>query len=179
MKTLIENDKTKFYTVSGLSRWGNSSDGDQLDLISLPGLYITIDKAAEAVAKAVNDVLIANGIKRRVNVKNCYDGYTLDIDAGRWVFAITAHDRPYVVRFMDYDDRTDKLTVYQTKAEAEAAVAKDAKAGIKALGKEVEYVYADRNGDCEIPKSTVKKSEPYVMVDTYGGNHIDWVSQQL
>lgn len=176
---MIKTDPTKFYTVSGISRWGNSSDGDQLDLISLPGLYITLDEAAKAIANAVNEVLKSNGMKRLVNVKNCYDGYTLDLDAGHWEFAITAHDRPYVVRFMDCDDMTDKLTVYQTKAEAEAAVAKDAKAGIKALGQDVQYVYADRQGDCEIPKSTVKKSEPYVMVDTYGGNHINWVSQQL
>lgn len=176
---MINTDPTKFYTVSGLSRWGNSSDGDQLDLISLPGLYITIDKAAEAIANTVNEILKSNGVKRRVNVKNCYDGYTLELDAGLWEFSITAHDRPYVVRFMDCDEMTDKLTVYQTKADAEAAVAKDAKAGIKAMGKEVQYVYADRNGDCEISKSTVKKSEPYVMVDTYGGNHINWVSQQL
>ena len=177
---MIKTDPTKFYTVSGLSRWGNSSDGDQIDLISLPGLHITIDDAAKAVASAVNDVLIANGIKRRVNVKTCYDGYTLDIDAGHWEFAITAHERPYVVRYMDCDNMQQKLTLYPDKPSAEKAVAKDAKAGIKNLGYDTpEHIYANRQGDCEIDKAEIKTSEPYITVDTIDGNHIDWEARQL
>jgi hypothetical protein len=167
---MIKTDPTKFYTVYGVN-------GDVA--FNAEQLFLTIDDAAKFIVNEVNAKLKKYGKTRRVNIKNCYDGYLLMFDGVMIDYKIAAHDRPYVVRFMDCDDMTDKLTVYQTKAEAEAAVAKDAKAGIKALGEDVEYVYADRQGDCEIPKNTVKKSEPYVMVDTYGGNHINWVSQQL
>lgn len=167
---MIKTDPTKFYTVYGVN-------GDVA--FSAEKLFLTIDDAAKFIANEVNARLKKYGKTRRVNIKNCYDGYLLMFEDVMIDYKIAALDRPYVVRFMDCDDMTDKLTVYQTKAEAEAAVAKDAKAGIKALGQDVQYVYADRQGDCEIPKSTVKKSEPYVMVDTYGGNHINWVSQQL
>jgi len=167
---MIKTDPTKFYTVYGVN-------GDVA--FTAEQLFLTIDDAAKFIVNEVNAKLKKYGKTRRVNIKNCYDGYLLVFDDVMIDYKIAAHDRPYVVRFMDCDDMTDKLTVYQTKAEAEAAVAKDAKAGIKALGEDVEYVYADRQGDCEIDKNTVKKSEPYVMVDTYGGNHINWVSQQL
>lgn len=167
---MIKTDPTKFYTVYGVN-------GDVA--FTAEQLFLTIDAAAKFIVNEVNAKLKKYGKTRRVNIKNCYDGYLLMFDDVMIDYKIAAHDRPYVVRFMDCDDMTDKLTVYQTKAEAEAAVAKDAKAGIKALGEDVEYVYADRQGDCEIDKNTVKKSEPYVMVDTYGGNHINWVSQQL
>lgn len=167
---MIKTDPTKFYTVYGVN-------GDVA--FNAEQLFLTIDAAAKFIVDEVNAKLKKYGKTRRVNIKNCYDGYLLMFEDVMIDYKIAAHDRPYVVRFMDCDDMTDKLTVYQTKAEAEAAVARDAKAGLKALGEDVEYVYADRQGDCEIDKKQVKKSEPYVMVDTYGGNHINWVSQQL
>lgn len=180
MNKHITTDPTKFYTVSGLSRWGNSSDGDQIDLIDIPGIHFTIDEAAKAVATVVNEILTNNGSKRRVNVKNCYDGYTLDIDAGHWEYSIVAHDRPWCVQYMDCDNIQQKLDLYHDQASAEAAVSKAAKAGIKDLGYDrPEYIYADRNGDCEIEKTQIKKAEPYITIDTTGGNHITWESKQL
>lgn len=168
---MIESDKTKFYTVCG-------TNGDVP--FSLEPIFLTIDAAAQAVADEVNKRLKARGLKQRVNVKLCYEGYDLFLDPNVvWHYKVVAHERPYVVRYLDCDEVADSVTVYPTKDEAEAAVAKAAKAAIKALGKDVQYVYADRQGDCEIPKSKVKKSEPYVLVDTYEGNHINWVAQQL
>lgn len=180
MNQHITTDPTKFYTVSGLSRWGNSSDGDQIDLVDIPGIHFTIDEAAQAVATVVNEILMNNGSKRRVNVKNCYDGYTLDIDAGHWEYSIVAHDRPWIVTHMNCDDRTVDYTLHHTQADAKREVTVEAKQVIAEEGKgEIEYVYADRNGECEIELSGIKKAERYLLIDTLGGNRIDITAQQL
>lgn len=42
-----------------------------------------------------------------------------------------------------------------------------------------ENIYADREGDCEIEKEDIKSEEPYITIDTIGGNHITWEAKQI
>lgn len=91
---MVKTDPAKIYTVTGVSVFGNDSNGPQAELIIFEPLYDTIDDAARAVADSVNEVLAEEGERNRVNVKSCYEGYTLELDAGRWVYKIVAHDRP-------------------------------------------------------------------------------------
>lgn len=173
---MIKTEPTKFYTVS-VTRY---IDDEDTEFETLSGIHLTIDSAANKVAGIVNDTLALEGKKRRVNIKSCYDGYVLLTGDGKLVVSIVAHDRPWCVQYMDCDNIQQKLDLYPDQASAEAAVSKAAKAGIKDLGYDrPEYIYADRNGDCEIEKTQIKKAEPYITVDTTGGNHITWVSKQL
>lgn len=180
MNQHITTDPTKFYTINCLSRWGNSSDGDQIGLVDIPGIHFKIDEAAQAIADDVNKHIKATGRKRLVNVKNCYDGYTLELDDQIWEYSIVAHDRPWIVTHMNCDDRTVDYTLHHTQAAAEREVTVEAKQVIAEEGKgSIEYVYADRDGDCEIELSRIKKSERYLLIDTLGGNRIDITAQQL
>ena len=93
---MIKTDKTKFYTVCG-------SNGDVP--FSLEPIFLTIDDAAKAVADEVTKRLKARGLKQRVNVKLCYEGYDLFIDPNVvWHYKIVAHDRPWCVQYMDCDN---------------------------------------------------------------------------
>ena len=173
---MIKTDPTKFYTVS-VTRY---IDGDDPEFETLSGIHLTIDSAANKVAGIVNDTLALEGKKRRVNIKSCYDGYVLVTGDGKLVVSITAHDRPWIVTHMNCDDRTVDYTLHHTQADAEREVTVKAKQDIAGLGKgEIEYVYADRDGDCEIEVSSIKKSEPYLLIDTLGGNRIDITAQHL
>lgn len=173
---MIKTDPTKFYTVS-VTRY---IDDEDPEFETLSGIHLTIDSAAKKVAGIVNDTLAFEGKKRRVNIKSCYDGYVLSTGDGKLVVSITAHDRPWIVTHMNCDDRTVDYTLHHTQAEAEREVTVEAKQDIAEVGKgSIEYVYADRDGDCEIELDSIKKSERYLLIDTLGGNRIDITSQQL
>lgn len=169
---MVKTDKTKLYTVTGVSVFGNDSNGPQAELIEFDKLYDTIDDAARAVADAVNEVLAEEGKRNRVNVKSCYEGYTLELDSGRWVYKIVAHDRPYIVTRMNCDDRSVEFSTHFTLEDAEKDVANAAKLTLKEISY-AEHIYASRReGYIEISKRAIKKSEPYIHIETSDGNYI-------
>ena len=148
-------------------------------------LYVSLASAMEEVAGIVNETLAyEKKKKKRVKPMDCTDallgGYVLPTGDGRIVISIAAFERPWSVQYMDCDNMEHNVELFTDKESAEQAVAKKAKEGIKALGYDKpEYIYADRNGDCEIEAKSIKKSEPYIKVDTIGGNRIDWVAKQI
>ena len=147
-------------------------------------LYVSLASAMEEVAGIVNETLAYEKKKKRVKPMDCTDallgGYVLPTGDGRIVISITAFERPWSVQYMDCDNMEHNVELFPDKESAEQAVAKKAKAGIKALGYDKpEYIYADRNGDCEIEAKSIKKSEPYIKVYTIGVNRIDWVTKQI
>ena len=146
-------------------------------------LYVNLTSAMEEVAGIVNETL-AYEKKKRVKPMDCTDallgGYVLPTGDGRIVIRIAELERPWSVQYMDCDNMEHNVELFPDKESAEQAVAKKAKAGIKALGYDKpEYIYADHNGDCEIETKSIKKSEPYIKVDTIGGNHITWEAKQI
>lgn len=147
-------------------------------------LYVSLASAMEEVAGIVNETLAYEKKKKRVKPMDCstalLGGYSVPTGDGSLVVRITAFERPWSVQYMDCDNMEHNVELFTDKESAEQAVAKKAKAGIKALGYDKpEYIYADRNGDCEIEAKRIKKSEPYIKVDTIGGNRIDWVAKQI
>lgn len=89
---MVKTDPTKCYTVSALHA---CVDPTATEFSTLPGICLTIDDAAKKVVDVVNETLMSEGSKRRVNVKSCYNGYTLLTQYGQLVMTITAHDRPW------------------------------------------------------------------------------------
>lgn len=171
MNNHITTDPSKFYTVYGVN-------GDVA--FSAEQLFFTIDEAAKFIVGEVNARLKKYGKTRRVNIKNCYDGYLLMFEDVMIDYKIVAHDRPWIVTHMNCDDRTVDYTLHHTQAEAEREVTVEAKQDIAEVGNGgIEYVYADRDGDCEIELDSIKKSERYLLIDTLGGNRIDITAQQL
>ena len=167
---MTKTNSKKFYTVCG----ANSDVPFSLDPI-----FLTLDDAARAVADEVNRRYEAHHMDYRVNASSCRDGFMQLISPNVvWTYKIVAHKRPWCVQYMDCDSEEQKLYIYPDKASAEAAVANKAKRVLNNLDY-AEHIYADHNGDCEIECRQIKKSEPYITVDTTGGNHITWEARQL
>ena len=179
-KNLGKNYEGKLFCVS-ITRY---IDGKEASPTFLPKLYVSLASAMEEVAGIVNETLAYEKKKKRVKPMDCstalFGGYSVPTVDGSLVVRITAFERPWSVQYMDCDNMEHNVELFPDKESAEQAVAKKAKAGIKALGYDKpEYIYADHNGDCEIETKSIKKSEPYIKVDTIGGNRIDWVAKQI
>ena len=171
----IETDKTKFYTVTSVCVSGGNSD-----VVTWKPLYLTLDAAAKAVADAVNETLLMDNREANVKAEACTKGYSLFTGGGQLHITINAHERPYGLLYMDCDNIQQSLDLFPDKKSAEQAVSKKAKQGFKDLGYDKpDTIYADRNGECEIEESDVKKEESYITVDTTGGNHITWQAKQI
>lgn len=171
----IETDKTKFYTVTTLCVSGRDTD-----VVTWKPLYLTLGEAAQAVADTVNETLLMENREANVKAEACTKGYSLFTGGGQLHITINAHDRPYGLLYMDCDNIQQSLDLYPDKKSAEQAVSKKAKQGFKDLGYDKpDVIYADRNGECEIEESDVKKEESYITVDTTGGNHITWQAKQI
>lgn len=150
----------------------------------LPKLFVSLDSALEKVAGIVNERLAIEKKKKRIKPMDCtgalHGGVGIHTDEGSIVIKVTAFDRPWSVQYMNCDKLQASVELYPDKESAEQAVSKKAKAGIKALGNDKpDYIYAYRDGDEEIEAKDIKKSEPYIQMDTIDGNHIDWTAKQL
>ena len=175
-KNLGKNYEGKLFCVS-TARY---IDGKEASPTIVPKLYVRLASAMEEVAGIVNENLAYEKKKKRVKPMDCADALLGGYVYGSLVVRITAFERPWSVQYMDCDNMEHNVELFPDKESAEQAVAKKAKAGIKALGYDKpEYIYADHNGDCEIETKSIKKSEPYIKVDTIGGNHITWEAKQI
>lgn len=171
----IKTDKTKFYTVTSVCVSGRETDVD-----TWKPLYLTLGAAAQAVADTVNETLLMENREANVKAEACAKGYSLFTGGGQLHLTITAHDRPFGLLYMDCDNMQQSLDLFPDKKSAEQAVAKRAKKGFKDLGYDKpDNIYADRNGECEIDENDIKDEEPYISVDTIGGNHITWDARQI
>jgi hypothetical protein len=171
----IETDKTKFYTVTSVCVSGGDSD-----VVTWKPLYLTLGEAAQAVADSVNETLMMDNREANVKAEACTKGYSLFTGGGQLHITINAHERPYGLLYMDCDNIQQSLDLFPDKKSAEQAVSKKAKQGFKDLGYDKpDTIYADRNGECEIEESDIKKEESYITVDTTGGNHITWQAKQI
>lgn len=179
-KNIEETYKGKLFCVS-TTRY---IDGQDPAFSVGSKLYVSLASAMEDVAGIVNDTLAFEQKTRRVKPMDCtaalLGGYRMATGDGSLVVNITAFERPWSVQYMDCDNLQHTVELFPDKESAEAAVAKMAKAGIKNLGYDTpENIYADREGDCEIEAKRIKKSEPYITIDTIGGNHITWEAKQI
>lgn len=171
----IKTDKTKFYTITSVCVSGGNTDVD-----TWKPLYLTLGAAAQAIADAVNETLLMENREANVKAEACAKGYSLFTGGGQLHLTITAHDRPFGLLYMDCDNMQQSLDLFPDKKSAEQAVAKRAKKGFKDLGYDKpDNIYADRNGECEIDENDIKDEEPYISVDTIGGNHITWDARQI
>lgn len=171
----IETDNTKFYTVTTLC-----VNGRETDVVTWKPLYLTLGEAAQTIADTVNETLLMEHREANVKAEDCATGYSLFTVGGQLHITITAHPRPFGLLYMDCDNMQQSLDLFPDKNSAEIAVSKRAKAGIKNLGYDYpENIYADREGDCEIEKEDIKSEEPYITIDTIGGNHITWEAKQI
>jgi len=171
----IETDNTKFYTITSVCLNGRDSD-----VVTWKPLYLTLGEAAQAVADTVNETLLMEHREANVKAEACTKGYSLFTGGGQLHITITAHERPYGLLYMDCDNIQQSLDLFPDKKSAEQAVTKKAKQGFKNLGYDKpDVIYADRNGECEIEKRDIKEAEPYITIDTIGGNHITWEAKQI
>lgn len=176
-----ENYKGKLFCVS-TARY---IDGGKPTFTVLPKIYLNLSSAMEQVADIVNGTLAFEKKKKRVKPMNCTDallgGYSLPTGDGSLVINITACDIPWSVQYMDCDNREHTVEMFPDKESAEIAVATKAKAYLKAMRYDKpDYIYAYRGRDCEkIEAKDIKKSETYIIVETIGGNHIEWTAKQL
>lgn len=171
----IKTDKTKFYTITSVCVSGGNTDVD-----TWKPLYLTLGEAAQAVADTVNETLLMENREANVKADACAKGYSLFTGGGQLHITITAHPRPFGLLYMDCDNMQQTLDLFPDKKSAEQAVSKRAKKGFKDLGYDKpDNIYADRNGECEIDENDIKAEEPYISVDTIGGNHITWDARQI
>lgn len=171
----MNTDKTKFYSVTVVSAYGRETDVN-----TWKKLYLTLGDAAKDVADAVNETLLMENREANVKADDCEKGYSLFTGGGQLHLIITAYPRPYGLLYMDCDNMQQSLDLFPDKKSAEQAVSKRAKKGMEDLGyDQSENIYANRDGDCEIEKSDIKAEEPYITIDTIGGNHITWQAKQI
>lgn len=179
---LDENYKGKLFCVS-TTRY---IDGGAPTFTVFPKLYVSLSSAMEQVANIVNGTLAfeKKKKKKRLKLRNRTDallgGYSLPTGDGRLVINITACDKPWSVQYMDCDNMEHTVELFPDQESATIAVATEAKAYINAMRYDKpDHIYAYRGGECEIEAKGIKKSEAYIMVETIGGNHIEWRAKQI
>lgn len=169
---------TKFYTVSGCIR-----DRGCMSPITCPDIFPNRTKAAKYIADEINKVIEEENAQNPddqmelITPEWCRDGYCLSEirDLELW-YTVTLHKMEpvtAVVQF-DQDERSATITTVPNKDSAHKLVAKRAKEFVKS--NYPEHIYSDR---CEISSYEIKKQEPYLEVETTGGNFVSWTTVQL
>jgi len=182
---MAKTKTTKFYTVAGFSRIGGCI---------VPSNYAEVftsrSDAAKFVAKEINDVIDDENSQNPddqidpVTAKDCKDGYRLcaynDRDDIVCLVIVEHVAQPiHAVVTFDQDDRTLNITTVKDRKEAQARVAECAKAYLEDRSNYPEYVNVDRHGNCDIEADELTDSEPYVQVQTTGGNFTAWTAIEI
>lgn len=176
---MAKSKSTKFYTVAGFSRAGAI-----IDTLTYTDIFQTRNEAAKFVAKEINRVYSDEGFDCSVTAKECTKGYGLsgfDDADGLFVLSIVEHSigPVHAVVTFDQDDRTLNITTVKDRKEAQARVAECAKAFLEDSYNCPEYVNVDRDGNCDIEADELTDSEPYVQVQTTGGNFTAWTAVEI
>lgn len=180
---MTKKKKTKFYTVSGYCRIKGC-----LDFITCKEIFPTRAKAAKYVADEINYTIEDENAQNPdtqidlVKPKDCTNGYELSAynDADDVVaFKVVEHtmDPVHAVVTFDQDDRTLNITTVESKDAAEKRVAECAKSYVKQ--ESIEYLYANREGMCEIDDDGIEEKEEYIHAGTTGGNFTAWTAVEI
>ncbi len=179
----MANNKSKFCTVAGFSRTGGC-----ISPITCPDLFANRNKAAKYIADEINQVINDENAQnpdsqqKNVTVKDCLKGYRLSAfnDADDIVcYTITEHTIApiHAVVTFDQDERTLNITKVDSKEAAEQRVAECAKSYVKQ--ENIEYLYANREGMCEIDNDDIEEKEEYIHAGTTGGNFTAWTAVEI
>lgn len=177
---MAKSKTTKFYTISGFSRIGGC-----VEPCTYTEIFQTREEAAKFVADEINQVITDEEADvDPVKAKDCTEGYRLDCynDADDIVDLSVVEHRigpVHAVVTFDQDDRTVNITTVKDRKEAHARVAKCAKAYLADSYNYPEYVNVDREGNCDIEADELTDSEPYVQVETTGGNFTAWTAVEI
>lgn len=178
-----KSNTTKFYTIAGFSRIGGC-----LATSNYTEIFFKRSAAAKFIADEINDVIEDENAQNpdnqmdKVTAKECTKGYRLssynDKDDVVCLDIVEHTMAPInaVVTF-DQDDRTLNITTFNSKDAAEKRVAECAKSYVKQ--ESIEYLYANREGMCEIDNDGIKEKEEYVHAETTGGNFTAWTAVQI
>jgi predicted nucleic acid-binding protein len=178
-----KSNNTKFYTVAGFSRIGGC-----LATSNYTEIFYKRSKASKFIADEINNVIEEENAQNpdnqmdKVTAKECTKGYRLssynDKDDIVCLDIVEHTMAPInaVVTF-DQDDRTLNITTVESKDAAEKRVAECAKSYVKQ--ESIEYLYANREGMCEIDDDGIEEKEEYVHAGTTGGNFTAWTAVQI
>lgn len=178
-----KNNTTKFYTVAGFSRIGGC-----LATSNYTEIFFKRSAAAKFIADEINDVIEDENAQNpddqmdKVTAKECTKGYRLSSyndDDDVVCLDIVEHTMAPVnaVVTFDQDDRTLNITTVDSKEAAEKRVAECAKSYVKQ--ENIDYLYANREGMCEIDDDGIEEKEEYVHAGTTGGNFTAWTAVQI
>ena len=171
---------SKFYTVSGFARIGGC-----VEPCTYTEIFQTRKEAAKFVADEINQTIEDEEANvDPVKAKDCTEGYRLDCynDDDDIVDLVVVEHRIepiHAVVTFDQDDRTLNITKVKALGEAQERVAKCAKAFLEYSYNCPEYVNVDRNGNCDIEPSELRDHEPYVHIETTGGNFTAWTAVEI
>lgn len=178
-----KKNTTKFYTVAGFSRMGGC-----IETSTYTDIFFKRSAAAKFIADEINEVIDEENAQNpddqieRVKAKDCTKGYRLssynDEDDIVCLDIVEHTIGPVnaVVTF-DQDDRTLNITTFKSKDAAEKRVAECAKSYVKQ--ENIDYLYANREGMCEIDDDGIEEKEEYVHAGTTGGNFTAWTAVQI
>lgn len=175
---------TKFYTVAGFTRINGCCSP-----VTYKETFATRAKAAKFIADEMNQVIEEENDQNPdtqidlVTAKDCTQGYGLSAFNDHddiFELNIVEHEvEPlHAVLTFDADERTLNLTTFKTKADAEKRVAENAKSIVKLEGSN-NGLFADRDGYTEIDDDEIKDSEPFIHLETNGGDFIAWSAVEI
>lgn len=181
---MAKKNSTTFYTVSGYCRIGGC-----LDTITRKEIFPTRAEAAKYVADEINSTIEDENAQNPdaqmelVKAKDCTHGYCLSAynDADdRIEYSIVEHKMEpiHAMVTFDQDAREVNITTFKSKVEAEQRVATCAKS-ILHPANQVDYLYADRNGQSEIEVKDIQDREDYIHAETTNGNFLAWTSVEI
>lgn len=172
---------TKFYTISGFIR-----DRGCMSALTCSDLFPNRKKVAEYIAGEINKYIEEENAQNPddqmdlVTPEWCRDGYRLtEIPDLEVCYAVTLHkmEPVHAVVTFDQDDRTLNITTFNSKDAAEKRVAESAKSYVKQAN--IEFLYANREGMCEIDNGGIKEKEEYIHAETTGGNFTAWTAVEI
>lgn len=171
---------SKFYTVSGFCRINGC-----IDAITYGEIFTTQEKAAKFAADEINQVISDEEIelepvKPSANVNRYRISAYNDRDDIMELNVVEHSIEPiHAVVTFDQDDRTLNITKVNDLGEAQERVAKCAKAFLADSYNNPEYVNVNRDGNCDIEPSELRDYEPYVQIETTGGNFTAWTAVEI
>lgn len=176
---------TKFYTVAGFTRINGCCSP-----VTYKETFATRAKAAKFIADEVNQVIEEENDQNPdtqidlVTAKDCAQGYGLSAFNDHddiFELNIVEHEvEPlHAVLTFDADERTLNLTTFKTKADAEKRVAENAKSILELERGDCNSLVADREGAEEINNDEIRDAEPFIQMETIGGDFIAWTAVEI
>ena len=173
---------TKFYTVAGYIR-----DRGCISTITCNEIFRSRTKVAKYIAGEINSFIEEENAQNPddqmelITPEWCRDGYCLtEIPDLEVCFSVTLHKMEpiHAMVTFDQDAREVNITTFKSKKDAEQRVATCAKSILRPAN-EVEYIYANRNGQSEIEVKDIEDREDYIHAETTNGNFLAWTTVEI